>query len=32
MTRSSYGLEMDPDEGDEGDRIVFTSSPWTRVG
>jgi branched-chain amino acid transport system substrate-binding protein len=25
-------FEMDPDEGDEGDRIVFTSAPWTRVG
>ena len=25
-------FEMDPDEGEVGDRIVFTSSPWTRVG
>ena len=24
-------FEMDPDEGEEGDRIVFTSAPWTRV-
>jgi ABC-type branched-subunit amino acid transport system substrate-binding protein len=25
-------FEMDPDEGEEGDRIVFTSAPWTRIG